>query len=145
MCTTKDIRSQSSNVSKDCSSLQPSQRTGTYGFLDCSDEEAGREEQSSPIFDFRWCVSLVVHGYKGCCFTCFLTDVGSYLKLASFFSITKWNNCKERSLRLVQAKGKCEYVLKHYIHCKNWLVALMEEWLSWLQTSWRDSGIKGWC
>jgi len=40
-----------------------------------------------------------------------------------FFSITKWNNCKERTLRLVQAKEKCEYVLKHYITVKtDWLL-----------------------
>ena len=25
---------------------------------------SGREEQSSPTFDLRWCVSSVVHGYK---------------------------------------------------------------------------------
>ena len=28
------------------------------------DEEAGREEQSSPTFDLWWCVSSVVYGYK---------------------------------------------------------------------------------
>ena len=30
-------------------------------------------------------------------------------------------------------KGRC-------IHCKNWLAILTEEWLPWLQTSWRDRG-----
>ena len=28
------------------------------------DEEAGREEQSSPTFDLHWCIFSVVHGYK---------------------------------------------------------------------------------
>ena len=32
--------------------------------LDRCDEEAGREEQSSPTFDLQWRVSSVVHGYN---------------------------------------------------------------------------------
>jgi len=45
------------------SSSQPRWRTGSAWLLDCCDEEAGREEQSSPIFDLQWCVSSVVLGY----------------------------------------------------------------------------------
>ena len=33
--------------------LQPGWRTGSPWLLDCGDEEAGREEQSSPTFDLR--------------------------------------------------------------------------------------------
>ena len=44
--------------------LQPRWRTGSPGLLDCCDEEAGMEEQSSPTFDLQRRVSLVVHGYK---------------------------------------------------------------------------------
>ena len=44
--------------------LQPTWRTGSSWLLDRCDEEAGREEQYSPIFDLQWCVSSVVYGYK---------------------------------------------------------------------------------
>ena len=37
-------------------------RTGCPWLLDRCDEEAGREEQSSPTFDLQWRVSSVVHG-----------------------------------------------------------------------------------
>jgi len=33
--------------------LQPGQRTGNPGLLDCIDEETGREEQSSLTFDLQ--------------------------------------------------------------------------------------------
>jgi len=44
--------------------LQPRWRTGSPWLLDRCDEEAGREEQSSPTFDLQWRVSSVLHGYK---------------------------------------------------------------------------------
>ena len=44
--------------------LQPRWRTGSPWLMDCCDEEAGREEQSSPTFDLQWRISSVVHGYK---------------------------------------------------------------------------------
>jgi len=40
--------------------LQPRWRTGSPWLLDCCDEEAGREEQSSLTFDLQLCVSSVV-------------------------------------------------------------------------------------
>ena len=40
--------------------LQPRRRTGIPGLLDCHDEKAGREEQSSLTFDLWWCVSSIV-------------------------------------------------------------------------------------
>ena len=44
--------------------LQPTWRTGSSWLLDCCDEEAGREEQTSPTFDLQCHVSSVVHGFK---------------------------------------------------------------------------------
>ena len=44
--------------------LQLRWKTRSTWLLDHCDEEAGREEQSSPTFDLQWHVSSIVHGSK---------------------------------------------------------------------------------
>ena len=51
---------------------------------------------------------------------------------------------RERSLRggLIEYRGReRHHTWTGIYHCKNKLVVLATEWLSWLQTSWRDSGL----
>ena len=67
--------------------LQPRWRTGSPRLLDCCNEEAGREEQSSPTFDLQLCVSSVVQASNVRTFSTFaLMTTGAFSQNIRLFS-----------------------------------------------------------